>query len=63
MNKPVRNSEAIYKTVDQIMMETNLCRGNVRNIAEEANAIVRYGRTVRINAKKFYEYFEAEYGC
>lgn len=62
MNKPVRSDEALYKTVDQIMRETNLCRGNVMKIASESDSILRIGRAVRINVKKFYDYLEMEYG-
>ena len=61
MNKPNRNENAKYKTVDQIMAETNLCRGNVMKIADEAGCIVRYGRAVRIIENRFYEYLEREY--
>ena len=62
MNKPVRSDEALYKTVDQIMRETNLCRGNVMKIASESDSILKIGRAVRINVKKFYDYLEMEYG-
>ncbi|SEQ71859.1 hypothetical protein SAMN02910369_02316 [Lachnospiraceae bacterium NE2001] len=62
MNKPVRSDEALYKTVDQLMRETNLCRGNVMKIASESDSILRIGRAVRINVKKFYDYLEMEYG-
>ena len=61
MNKPVRNDEAIYKTIDQLMKETNLCRRMVLRIASEADSIIRIGRAVRINSPKFYKYMEMEY--
>ena len=63
MNKPNRNDEALYRTVEQIAKETNLCKGKVRELAKEAESIIRIGRAVRINASKFYEYLEREYGC
>lgn len=63
MNKPVRHEQALYRTIDQIMSETNLCRGTVMKIAEDADAVLRIGRAVRINAEKFYKYFELIYRC
>lgn len=61
MNKPVRNDEALYRTVDQVMKELNLCRSKVVQIAEEADALIRIGRAVRINTVKLYEYLEETY--
>lgn len=61
MNKPTRNECAKYKTVDQVMKETNLCRGNVMKLAADADSILRIGRAVRINADQFYLYLEREY--
>lgn len=61
MNKPDRNSNAVYKTVSQIMKETNLCRNSVMRIAAEADSLIRIGRAVRINSLKFYNYMETEY--
>lgn len=61
MNKPDRNDDAKYLTVPQVMSKTNLCRGNVLRLAEEADAILRIGRAVRINAEKLYKYIELEY--
>ncbi|SNU04656.1 hypothetical protein SAMN06297422_101199 [Lachnospiraceae bacterium] len=61
MNKPDRNDKARYLTVPQIMSETNLCRGNVLRLAEEADALIRIGRAVRVNAERFYRYIEIEY--
>ena len=63
MNKPVRHEQALYRTIDQIMRETNLCRGTVVKIAEDADSVLRIGRAVRINAEKFYKYFELIYRC
>lgn len=61
MNKPKRNSESILKTVDQMKAETNYCRSAVVRIAKDAGAYIRYGRTIRINAIRFYEYLEKVY--
>lgn len=63
MNKPERNSNGKYKTVDLVMKDTNLCRSNVIKLATEANALIRIGRAVRINAEKLYAYIDREYGC
>lgn len=61
MNKPERNDNGRYLTVPQIMSKTNLSRGLVIRLAEEAGAVIRIGRAVRINAEKFYKYVEFEY--
>ena len=61
MNKPIRNNESKLKTVEQIKAETNYCRSSVVTIAKEAGAYICYGRTVRINAVKFYEYLDKVY--
>lgn len=62
MNKPNRSSDALYKTIDQVMQETNLCRKTVRTLAEEAGAIIKIGRSLRINVKKLYEHIDNNYG-
>lgn len=61
MLKPVRNDDALYRTVDQVIKETNLCRQTVMRIAEEAESVLRIGRSVRINTVKLYDYMEKEY--
>ena len=61
MNKPIRNEEALYKTVDQMKQATNLCRSNVMKIANEAETVIRIGRAVRINSEKFYKYMDIVY--
>lgn len=63
MNKPVRHEDALYRTVDQVMKETNMSRGKVMQVANEADSLIRVGRLVRINAEKFYKYLNMEYGC
>lgn len=62
MNTPNRNDEAVYRTVDQMMKETNLCRRKVIKLSEEAGAIIRIGRLIRIRADKFFEYVDSKYG-
>lgn len=61
MKTPNRNSDAKYKTVEQIMEETNFCKDIVKRIAREADALIKVGRTLRIISPKFYMYLEAEY--
>lgn len=61
MKTPNRNDDAKYKTVDQLIKETNLCKDSVRKIAEEAGALIKFGRSVRIISHKFYSYLETEY--
>ena len=61
MKTPNRNDDAKYKTVEQIMRETNFCKDNVRKIAEEAGALIKFGRSVRIISHQFYSYLETEY--
>lgn len=57
MNKLQENPKALLRTVSGIMEETNLCRNSVMQIAEEAKAIVRFGkRGIRIDAGRFYEH-------
>jgi hypothetical protein len=62
MNTPNRNDEAVYRTVDQMMKETNLCRRKVMKLSEEAGAVIRIGRLIRIRADKFFGYVDSKYG-
>lgn len=61
MYKAIRNDDAIYKTVEQVMKETNICRRSLLKLASEADSLIRIGRIIRINTTKFYEYLEKEY--
>ena len=55
MNRVQENPNALLRTVSGIMEETNLCRNSVMQIAEEAKAVVRFGkRGIRIDAERFY---------
>ena len=57
MNRLQENPNALLRTVSGIMEETNLCRNSVMQIAEEAKAVVRFGkRGIRIDAERFYEH-------
>ena len=46
MNKPERNSNGKYKTVDHVMKEINLCRSKVIKLATEANALSHAGCSI-----------------
>lgn len=61
MYKAIRNDDAIYKTVEQVMKETNICRRSLLKLASEADSLIRIGRIIRINTTKLYEYLEKEY--
>ena len=57
MNKKKENKNATLRTVHGIMEETNMCRNSVMRTAEEAGAVVRFGkRGVRIDSERFFEY-------
>ena len=58
MYKPIRNDDAIYRTVDQMKNETNLSKGKIMALAEESKSLIRIDRIVRIRADKFYEYLD-----
>ena len=61
--KPIRNEDAVYKTLDQMKNETNLSKGKIMALAEESKSLIRIDRVVRIRADKFYQYVEEKYGC
>ena len=54
MNKLQENANATLRTVQGIRAETNLSRKLILQIAQEADALVRYGRVIRIDAARFY---------
>lgn len=58
MRKLNERRSAKYRTVTGIMEETNLSRSSVMAIAQEAEAIIRFGkRGVRIDAEAFFSLF------
>ena len=63
MNKPNRNDSGRYLTTEQMQKETNLCKDSVRKLAIEADALIKYGRAVRVNSGKFFSYLDREYKC
>lgn len=48
-------------TKKQTCALANLGKDTVMRLAEEANAIIRIGRSVRIIRKKFFDYLEETY--
>ena len=61
MRRPIRHANAKYRTVDQMVEATNLCRGTVVRLAKEARAYLTIGRAVRIDSDRFFEHVEKEY--
>ena len=62
MQRPNRNATARYRTVKQMMDDTNFCRSTVVRLAKEAGAYISVGRTIRIDSEKFFAYVGNEYG-
>lgn len=57
MNKKKENKKALLRTVSGMMEETNLCRNSLMQVAENAEAIVRFGkRGIRIDSDRFYDF-------
>lgn len=62
MNKSTnRNAEGMLLTVQQAAEASNLGIATTRRIAEEAGAIRKIGRCVRVNPKIFLDYIESVY--
>ena len=62
MNKPTnRSTEGMLLTIQQSAEVSNLGVATTRRIAEEAGAIRRIGRCVRVNPKVFLDYIESVY--
>jgi len=58
-----RNADGVLITIQQGCEKYNMCRNTVIRLAEEANAIYRFGkRMVRIDAERLNQYIKAEYG-
>ncbi len=62
MQQPNRNAAARYRTIKQMMLDTNLCRATVVRLAKEAGAYIAVGRAIRIDSEKFFRYVSDEYG-
>ena len=55
------NPKGRLLTYQQVAENSNLGINTVMRLAKESNSIVRFGRTVRVNPEKFYEYILAKY--
>ncbi len=58
MNKPNRNENADLITVQMAMARTNLCKKAVIDLAKEAKAYVKFGKSVRIIGDKLMDHIE-----
>lgn len=56
-----RNNEGELLTIQQVCQLSNLGQTAVRQLAREAGADRKIGRSYRINRKKFFEYIEKMY--
>ena len=61
MPRAHRNKEAMLVTVPMLVQELNINKTKVRKIAEDAGALYKYGRLVRIDRNRFLEYFFETY--
>lgn len=61
MLKPVINKNARYLRTEEACSQTNYSRPTLMRVASEANAVVRIGRTVRIDMPVLYNYIDAVY--
>lgn len=55
------NSEARYQTVPNACKEVNVSRNTLMRLASEATAIVRFGKSVRIDMPALFKYIDAAY--
>ena len=63
MRKLQENPNGNMRSVQGMMSETNLIRYHVMLLAEEAGAIVRFGKHgIRIDAELFYTYLRKDVG-
>ena len=61
MNAAIVNPKGRYCRVTEACSQTNWSRNTLMRIAEEANAIIRVGRTVRIDMPVLYKYIDENY--
>lgn len=59
MPTPVRNDSGEYLTVPITMRKLNMCRSKTVKIAADAGALIRYGKSQRINWNKLDGYIQA----
>lgn len=61
MNAAVINKKAKFQRVPEACADTNWSRNTLMRVATEANAIIRVGRTVRIDMPVLYRYIDSVY--
>lgn len=61
MNAAVINRNAKLQRVSEACADTNWSRNTLMKVAAEANAIIRVGRTVRIDMPVLYKYIDTVY--
>lgn len=61
MNAAVINKNAKLQRVPEACADTNWSRNTLMKVAAEANAIIRVGRTVRIDMPVLYKYIDMVY--
>lgn len=61
MNAAIVNPKGRYTRVPEACSQTNWSRNTLMRVAEEANAVIRVGRTVRIDMPALFEYIDANY--
>ena len=62
MNKPSRCDSARYITVDQATKYYNFSRNTIYKLAKESGALIKYGRTSRVDTFTVDNYLSKEYG-
>lgn len=61
MRAAVVNKNGRYLRAEEACSQTNYSRNTLMKVATEANAVVRIGRTVRIDMPVLYRYIDAVY--
>ena len=61
MNAAVINRKGKLQRVQEACSDTNWSRNTLMKVAIEANAVVRVGRTVRIDMPTLYKYIDNVY--
>ena len=61
MYRPVVNKSARYLRATEACSDTNWSRNTLMKVAAEANAVIRVGRTVRIDMPVLYRYIDSVY--
>ena len=61
MLKQKKKKNARYLRTEDACSQTNYSRNTLMKVASEANAVVRIGRTVRIDMPVLYNYIDAVY--